>query len=345
MSSIENSGIPWVEKYRPDNFEDIILDTYNKKILKNIIETSHFPNLLFFGPPGVGKTTTIINLINAYQEKIQQQQQQKCVENNETTIQSQFSNKELIIHLNASEERSIEIIRNQICNFVNSSSLFNPGMKFVILDEADYLTKNSQQALCYLLQNHYKSVRFCIICNYISKIDETLINEFICLRFNQLPENNIVDFLDNINTKEKLRFQKNHLSMIQKKYNNDVRSMVNFMQSSNQTKKNVEFFIIDDSIYENLYTNIQFFSKNNPDFKNECNTMGKIKHLIELINTICKKYNTDKKTFIKDFLNFVIKTKKEIITSSFLHNISTIIHFQECKTDHYVIFSLIQLFS
>jgi hypothetical protein len=133
--------------------------------------------------------------------------------------------------------------------------------------------------------------------------------------------------------------------MIQKKYNNDVRSMVNFMQSSNQTKKNVEFFIIDDSIYENLYTNIQFFSKNNPDFKNECNTMGKIKHLIELINAICKKYNTDKKTFIKEFLNFVIKNKKEIITSSFLHNISTIIHFQECKTDQYVIFSLIQLFS
>ena len=52
----------WVEKYRPTEFDNIVLDPLNKKILKNIIDTSYFPNLLFFGPPGTGKTTTIINL-------------------------------------------------------------------------------------------------------------------------------------------------------------------------------------------------------------------------------------------------------------------------------------------
>ena len=64
------ASITWCEKFRPSKFEDIVLDPLNKQILKNVIDTSHFPNLLFFGPPGTGKTTTIINLVNAYQEKI-----------------------------------------------------------------------------------------------------------------------------------------------------------------------------------------------------------------------------------------------------------------------------------
>jgi len=75
-----SNGIPYVEAYRPTNFDDIVLDPLNKKILKNIIETTYFPNLLFYGPPGTGKTTTIINLINSYQEKMN------------------TKNKELIIH-------------------------------------------------------------------------------------------------------------------------------------------------------------------------------------------------------------------------------------------------------
>jgi len=61
--------IPWIEKYRPKNYSDIILDDINKELFKNIIENEYIPNLLFFGPPGNGKTTTIINLINLYQQK------------------------------------------------------------------------------------------------------------------------------------------------------------------------------------------------------------------------------------------------------------------------------------
>jgi replication factor C subunit 3/5 len=96
------------------------LDDVNKKIIESVIENNYFPNLLFYGPPGTGKTTTIINMINAYQEKYDQK------------------NKGLMIHLNASDERGIDIIRNQISGFVTSKSMFGDGMKFVILDEVDY---------------------------------------------------------------------------------------------------------------------------------------------------------------------------------------------------------------
>ena len=66
------SSTPWVEKYRPTHFDDIVLDDINKKILLSIIENNYFPNLLLYGPPGTGKTTTSINLVNAYQEKYHQ---------------------------------------------------------------------------------------------------------------------------------------------------------------------------------------------------------------------------------------------------------------------------------
>ena len=223
-----NSNV-YVELYRPTKFEDIVLDPYNKRILKTIIDTSYFPNLLFYGPPGTGKTTTIINLISAYQDKLGQK------------------NKELIIHLNASDERGIDIIRNQINNFVNSKSLFNEGMKFVILDEVDYMTKNAQQALRYLLQTYSNRVRFCLICNYISRIDEGLQNEFLRLRFNQLPENEIIGFLNKISVNESLNFSEKTLRLIQRLHRSDIRSMINFMQS-NQDVTDEDINIIDNSV-------------------------------------------------------------------------------------------------
>ena len=71
-------------------------------------------------------------------------------------------------------------------------------LKFVILDEADYMTKNAQQALHNLIENMGDSIRICLICNYLSKIDTSLQGEFIQIRFNKLPEKEIGKFLDNI---------------------------------------------------------------------------------------------------------------------------------------------------
>jgi DNA polymerase III delta prime subunit len=305
------TGTPWVELFRPTKFDDIVLDPLNKKILTNIIKTSYFPNLLFFGPPGTGKTTTIINLVNAYQEVLGQK------------------NHGLMIHLNASDERGIDIIRNQINQFVNSKSLFNQGTKFVILDEVDYMTKNAQQALRYLLQTYTSGVRFCLICNYISRIDEGLQNEFLRLRFNQLPEHDIIAFLKNISVSEKLNMTDKSLGLIQKLYKSDIRSMINFMQS-NQHIKDDDFNIIDETVWSALYTMIK--DKSMPR-----------DNIIVFINTTSARYNIDKKNIIKDFLNYIIRNKAHQISTPFLNFVENIMHFEDCKNSHYVNYSLSKL--
>jgi replication factor C subunit 3/5 len=307
-----SNGVPWVESYRPKYFDDIVLDPLNKQILKNIIDTSYFPNLLFYGPPGTGKTTTIINLINAYQEK----------QNNK--------NKDLIIHLNASDERGIDIIRNQISNFVNSKPLFNNGMKFVILDEVDYMTKNAQQALRYLLQNYTSKVRFCLICNYISKIDEGLQNEFIRLRFNQLPREDIINFLNNISVSEGLGLSPKTLSCIQKLYKSDIRSMINFIQS-NQNLDSKSLNIIDSDIWEELL--------------NKITTREKLDSIINYIYTISINYNIDKKNIIKDFLNYIIKTHPKYVNSKFLDFVENLMHSQNQNNNTHINYSISRLSS
>jgi replication factor C subunit 3/5 len=305
-----NSSIPWMEKYRPTNFNDIVLDPINKKILKNIIETSCFPNLLFYGPPGTGKTTTIINLVSAYQTKLD------------------IRDNGLLIHLNASDDRGIDIIRNQINFFVNSNPLFHNGMKFVILDEIDYMTKNAQQALRYLLQTTTSSVRFCLICNYISRIDEGLQNEFIKLRFNQLPKNDILTFLNNISKTENLNMDYNSIASIQKIYKSDIRSMINFMQS-NQDILNSKFNIINDNVWNELTNNI----KNNSSIDDN----------IAYVQKISLTYNIDKKNAIKDYLNYIIRKNPEYVTSSFLNYVENVMHFPDCKNLHFVNYILSKL--
>jgi replication factor C subunit 3/5 len=313
-----SNGYVFVELYRPKHFEDIVLDPLNNQILKNIIETSYFPNLLFYGPPGTGKTTTIINLINAYQSKLN------------------IKNKDLIIHLNASDERGIDIIRNQISYFVNSKPLFHTGMKFVILDEVDYMTKNAQQALRYLLQNYSNNVRFCLICNYISKIDEGLQNEFIRLRFNQLPKDDIIKFLTHISDSEKLNMSYKSLSSIQKLYKSDIRSMINFMQSNQHiSKDNInnasEFYIIGNEVWEILL-----------DLLSKRENIDKIRIYIRSISV---DYNIDKKNIIKDFLNYIIRNHSKYVANDFLNFVENLMHSQIQNTDTYICYSISKLSS
>jgi len=292
---------PWIEKYRPTKFKDIVLDDVNEKILTNIIAHNYFPNLLFYGPPGTGKTTTIINLIKSYHEK-----------------RDQKNRKRFMIHLNASDDRGIDIIRNQIYQFVNTKTLFGHGVKFVILDEVDYMTKNAQQALRYLIQQYADNVRFCLICNYISRIDIALQNEFIRLRFCQLPTKAIFLFLDKIQKAENLQLIPSTLRTIQHVFKSDIRSMINFIQSNHcPMDHTLTTEIISSQIWEKRIVQLQSIS---------------LKDNIQIIHKDIIKHNLKGKRYIKKFIQYLVDNKDYALQKEWLSLFKFIVHNETVKT-------------
>jgi len=205
---------PWIEKYRPTDLCSIVLDDHYKIMLDNMVDTLFIPHMLLYGPPGTGKTTTI----NCLLEK----------------IKTKYAMKHNIIQLNASDDRGVDIIRNTIYNFVQSHGFFtNSELKFVILDEVDSMTKQAQQSLLLLL-NHYKHVRFFLICNYISKLIQPLRNKCLTIHFYNLSNYN--DYLNHIIQREKIDISSNTLETIIYNYYPDIRCMVNALQSYHYKK-------------------------------------------------------------------------------------------------------------
>ena len=258
--------VPWVEKYRPSKLGTIVLTPENKRIFETMLEESRIPNLLFYGPPGTGKTTTIMNLIHEYQ-----------IKNKET-------NQGLILHLNASDDRGIEVIRTQIYTFVHSKNLLGNGTKFVILDEVDYMTKTAQHALRYIL--HTPGVRFCLIGNYISKIEESLQTDVMNIRFDHLPHDQIIQFLRNISIQEELNVSDEMLKEIQNQHGSDVRSMINFMQSNELSNCK----ITGPHVWNELTQLIH--EKEN------------ISIIIKCIHQLSQEYSVDHKTLLKDWITY-----------------------------------------
>ena len=199
-------------------------------------------------------------------------------------------------------------------------------MKFVILDEVDYMTKNAQQALRYLLQHYSSTVRFCLICNYISKIDEGLQNEFIRLRFNQLPKGDIIKFLNHISVSENLNMSEQSLGCIQKLYRSDIRSMINFMQS-NQDITNTNFNIIDDNVWSILFSKLE--------------QREKLESICDYVVLIRTQYNIDTKNIIKDFLNYIIRNST--VTTEFLAFVENLIHSENSDNQIHLLYSLSRL--
>ena len=302
-----NNAMPWVEKYRPSCFDEIVLDPMNRTILSNILKTNYFPNLLFYGPPGTGKTTTIINLVNAYQSKLNMQ------------------NRGLMIHLNASDERGIDIIRNQINNFVSTKSMFGNGIKFVILDEVDYMTTNAQIALRYLLTSYTdNNVRFCLICNYVSRIDESLQTEFVRMRFNQLPESDIFAFLCKIRDNEQLKLSDENLVSIQRQFHSDIRSMINYIQTNQDDLQHLH--VITNNVWDNMV--VLFRKSTAPD---------DVSHITTYFREISSKYCIDPRTVIKQFLYYIVRHRaEEFVNTDILNSIEHIIHLHHIRTEYIV---------
>jgi DNA polymerase III delta prime subunit len=300
-------AIPWVEKYRPNHFDEIILDDLTKHMLENIVKEKKFPNILFYGPPGTGKTTTIVNLINYFQSYHNQQ------------------NNSLIIHQNASDERGVDVIRNHLFNFVNSKGLFDDGIKFIILDEVDYMTKNAQQALKYLINDYHENVRLCLICNYISKIDESVKNEFITVRFNRVPEKKIFDFIKDISIKENIKLSDKSIYSVIKLYKSDIRSMINFLQANQNNIKDLK--ILNESVLKKFIDKL---------------TSNDSKKNLKIFNNIAKEYCLNKKNLMLSLFKFLIEKSIIPITSKLLNMMEFVVH-NSNNNISYIEYSLFKL--
>ena len=204
---------PWTELYRPRSLDKQCMDEVSLRILTNMRETKCFPHLLLCGPPGTGKTTAVINLVFSLCDYDSSRQ------------------KAMTLHLNASDDRGVQVVRDQIETFAKTSALFKSGTKLVILDEADAMTESAQTALKQLISKHECKVRFCLICNYSHKIIPSLQFCLVQLRFRVLPRTEVKNILETIAELESSSLTNEDLDAIIEKYGTDVRSMINEMQS------------------------------------------------------------------------------------------------------------------
>ena len=193
-------------------------------------------------------------------------------------------------------------------------------MKFIILDEVDYMTKLAQQALKTLIQETNKNnVKFCLICNYISKIFNGLTDEFIKIRFNNIDSKHIINLLQNINKIENLNINKKNLEIICNYYENDIRSMINYLQSKIHKKQS----IIDNKVLEKI-------------FEVNINNNSNIKKFVILLNKIEYDYKISLFYLLKNYIFFIIENDK--INIAAITNLEYIVHnFQNIDNINYLL--------
>jgi len=276
------SDTPWAEKYRPQTLSSVVLDTANQQLFGSILNKQRFPNILLYGPPGTGKTTTIINLVREYQQGT-----------------SQVA-KDRIMHLNASDDRGIDIMRTQILQFVSSNAFFIKGLKFVILDEVDSMTKNAQIALRHIIQEHSNKVRFCLICNYISRIDKALQSMFVLVRFNTTPYDSLLSLLGTIAESEGVAYKKEDLCRIIDTYVSDIRSMINALQLF--AHSTCESRVCDNDV-KILYSSVK---ERDMD----------ISTLYRELRTLAERKNCHERDIIYHLLDWLIRTKVEKVRTN-----------------------------
>ena len=141
--------------------------------------------------------------------------------------------------LDASDDRGINTVRDEIKGFAEKLSLFSNKIKIIILDEADSMTFDAQSALKRIIEKHIDTTKFCFICNYENKIIPAIKNRCISLKFNIIQKQLIIDRLTFISKQEKLTINNECLDIIANISNGDLRKSINILQSLNNNKLNI----------------------------------------------------------------------------------------------------------
>jgi len=224
--SRRKANLPWVEKYRPNALEELISHDDIVRTIRKFISQDKLPHLLFYGPPGTGKTSTIL----------------ACAKE----IYSKNDFNSMVLELNASDDRGINVVRGQILSFASTRTIFNKGYKLVILDEADAMTNDAQNALRRIIEKFTENVRFCMICNYLSKIIPALQSRCTRFRFGPLQENQIIPRLEHVATSENVEVTEDGKKALIALSGGDMRKVLNVLQSCAMAYDGV---VNEDNVY------------------------------------------------------------------------------------------------
>ncbi|KAF2772086.1 P-loop containing nucleoside triphosphate hydrolase protein, partial [Teratosphaeria nubilosa] len=218
---------PWVEKYRPKSLDDVAAQDHTVTVLRRTLQSTNLPHMLFYGPPGTGKTSTVLALAKQ--------------------LYGPDLIKSRVLELNASDERGISIVREKVKNFARMQ-LSNPPAgpageeyrkkypcppyKIIVLDEADSMTQDAQSALRRTMETYSKITRFCLICNYVTRIIDPLASRCSKFRFKSLDEANAGKRLEDIAKLENVKLEDGVVDTLLRCSEGDLRKAITFLQSA-----------------------------------------------------------------------------------------------------------------
>lgn len=201
----------WTEKYRPKELNDVVNQEDIVERLQAFVKNMNIPNMLFAGPAGIGKTTCALAIAHELYGG---------------------GWKQNYLETNASDERGIDTIRHKIKDFARTRPIGNVPFKMAVLDEADALTSEAQQALRRTMENYTKTCRFILIANYSSRIIDPIQSRCAVFRFSGIEESNSKKYLKDVAKKEKLKIDDKAFDAILYLSEGDMRRSINLLQSA-----------------------------------------------------------------------------------------------------------------
>ncbi|XP_044255243.1 replication factor C subunit 2 [Tribolium madens] len=208
----KTDNLPWIEKYRPQTFQEIVGNEDTTTRLSVIAKQGNLPNLIIAGPPGVGKTTTILCLARIL-------------------LGPAF--KDAVLELNASNDRGIDVVRNKIKMFAQQKVTLPVGRhKIIILDEVDSMTEGAQQALRRTMEIYSNTTRFALACNYSEKVIEAIQSRCAILRYSRLTDAQVLARVIQVCQQENVEYTQDGLEAIVFTAQGDMRQALNNLQST-----------------------------------------------------------------------------------------------------------------
>jgi len=209
----------WAEKYRPKTLNDIVDQKEIVERLKSFVKSRNVPHCIFAGPPGTGKTTAALCLARDLYGDVY---------------------REHLMELNASDERGINIVRETVKTFARMKSIGEIPFKIMILDEADNMTADAQQALRRTMERFTETCRFIMCANYSGKIIEPIQSRCAPFRFTYLPREEHDRCLKVMAEKEKVKLSSEGVDAIFEVCGGDLRRAINTLQAAASLDKLVD---------------------------------------------------------------------------------------------------------